>query len=264
MLPKITLLSKSPLKKQTIEDTISYGFLECLSYPCPLQVPQPIGFENGKKALENRLKVVLRHRPNLYNETDLIIGMESYLTKQGKEYIYVFLIDCDKPTIIHSHNHYCVTVENFELFSQEILSNLNHVYGSTTTYGQILHTENPEIDPKDWMKYEHGQSRSGFLKKALVIVLDKYTNYLNKCNRVYFSLENHGVFSCPRVLKELVEVLAYNLNEPEYVVCKDPESLWFAVLVAQHFNCGVKDSGPYLVASYDKNEQDLKKAFKIC
>lgn len=273
---QVALLSKSKIKHAAVKAILNrwrlspegkpFGYV-LTSYSVEgdsNQIEQPLQWEGGYSAARNRFMVVKERHPDILRQSDLIIIIENYMDLDGKDFACLILYDCHQK-VEYQCDEFCAQAEDMELF-QEVINNSTHKWGSTITYGQLLHQKDSNIPSNDWMSVVTGKNRQTALEEGLLNLSHLFLSDQEKIQEIegkfklYEDFPEKGVtfkdwsdifldwssvdlmanlIARPFQTKSKNSLFDDQFQEIDYVIGLESRGIWLAVPIARILHCGM-------------------------
>ena len=253
----ILLCSTSPLKTQALieffkESSPSIN-ITVTNYDCSaLNLPaQPI--DSTLKCAKERLNYAKDNNTQKY---DMYVSIENGLIISPFEdyYIGAGLDECC--VIIEVRGMMCIGKDYIRIpikYKDFVPQKKDSELGNNITFGELLQKQDPDIDPKNWMKTICTYDRIDMIKQALDLALDDQVTKQTKIDKVIKTYKAYPDFPKPGVLfQDIFAVLAngpilnilcevmknrYYLDKLDYVVGLESRG-FFGVLLAKELGIG--------------------------
>lgn len=183
----IVVTSAKDVKLTPVRDAFTHVFGRATTQGIGVQsnvAPQPVGFEAGFKGAQQRIENL--RRQNVVRPDQCIVSIENFIAELVPDMYfdlgYVLLSDPLNSIELH-------------LFTQAIPVPIEYVYqardrtpvdyplkwsGYMVTVGEILHSQNPFINPEDWHETMSGTSRRDIIYATCRSLAYMYKQRLNR------------------------------------------------------------------------------------
>lgn len=218
---KIALLSNSKIKYDALNNVVQKLFhnysITCMeSKDKTDQIEQPLDWSGGYGAARNRFMVLYKENPACFDNFDLVVIMENYMESNGIDSVVIIFYDVFYE-MEFCLNHICTRVDHkstyFPLFTEQVYQKKSHKWGSSVTFGSLLHQMDEKIPANDWMSVIHKKPRQVALEQGLTKHFEYYIeNMTIKKELLEEGFTSHNDFPKPGVVFKDWSNIFLNLN----------------------------------------------------